>query len=404
MIAMSHPTGNANVRAVLAALDEAQLLDVFFTTLGVRADGLLPRVLPEKLRGQLARRSFSAKRARIEFHPWKELLRLAGRENINNVCFDLDAHVAGELARENRGVTAVYCYEDIARETFRTARSRGWATFYDLPIAYWETSQLLLREEAQRWPAWEPTLVGTRDSEAKLERKTEELSLADVVLCPSRFVLDSLPDAARLNKQCIVAEFGSPSAGLHPVQPPARNAGSPLKVLFVGSLTQRKGLADVFAAMRLLDRRDIELIVMGAPVVPLEFYQKQYPAFRYEAPRPHALVLELMRSCDVFILPSLVEGRALVQQEAMSCGLPLIVTANAGGEDLINEGHTGFLVPIRSPETLAGKIEWFADHRELLPDMRLAAQSKAAEYTWGRYGEKIAATVRSVLAREEVAA
>ena len=391
------------MRAVLAALDEARLLEVFFSTLGVRADSVLSRLLPPKLRGQLARRSYSTRHARLEFHPWKEMLRLAGRENINNVCFDLDAHVASELSSQRGGVTAVYCYEDIARDTFRLARVRGWATFYDLPIAYWETSQRLLREEAERWPEWEPTLVGTRDSNEKLDRKTEELALADVVLCPSQFVLDSLPGDARLSKTCVVAEFGSPAAG-GPFTEAARSPGSPLRLLFAGSLTQRKGLADVFAAMRLLKRSDVELIVMGAPVAPLEFYRKQYPDFHYEAPRPHAEVLELMRSCDVFLLPSLVEGRALVQQEAMSCGLPLIVTANAGGEDLIDEERTGFLVPIRSPESLAARIAWFLDHRNLLPEMRVAARAKAAEYTWARYGEKIVRTVRPALAREEVAA
>ena len=51
-----------------------------------------------------------------------------------------------------------------------------------------------------------------------------------------------------------------------------------------------------------------------------------------------------------------------MQQEAMLCGLPIIVTANAGGEDLIDEGKTGYLVPIDSPEILAEKISWFADH------------------------------------------
>src|ERR1051325_3799338 len=156
--------------------------------------------------------------------------------------------------------------------------------------------------------------------------------------------------------------------------------------------------------MRIRRRSDVELVVMGSPVAPLEFYRKEFPTFIYEPPRPHAQVLELMQSCDVLVLPSIVEGRALVQQEAMSCGLPLIVTPNAGGEDLIEEGRTGFLVPIRSAEKIAEKIAWFADHRELLPDMRQAAVAKASEYTWQRYGEKVLSTVRTALAREEVAA
>jgi glycosyltransferase involved in cell wall biosynthesis len=96
-----------------------------------------------------------------------------------------------------------------------------------------------------------------------------------------------------------------------------------------------------------------------------------------------------MDTCDALVLPSIVEGRALVQQEALSRGLPLLVTANAGGEDLIEPGHTGWLVPIRDPATLAERVAWLADHREALPTMREAAQAMAARRTWGHYTAKI---------------
>src|SRR5258708_32116200 len=99
-------------------------------------------------------------------------------------------------------------------------------------------------------------------------------------------------------------------------------------------------------------------------------------------------VLELMQRCDVLVLPSRAEGRALVQQEALANGLPLIVTKNTGGEDLIVPGETGFLVPIRSPDAIAEKIAWLADHRERLPDMRRAAIRQADEYPWQRYTDR----------------
>jgi glycosyltransferase involved in cell wall biosynthesis len=169
-------------------------------------------------------------------------------------------------------------------------------------------------------------------------------------------------------------------------------------------MTQRKGLADLFAAMQLLGRKDVQLVVMGSPVAPLDFYRDQYPHFDYQPTRPHHEVLELMQKCDLLVLPSLVEGRALVQQEAMACGLPLLVTPNAGGEDLIEEGSTGFLVPIRSPQAIAEKLAWFADHREALPAMREAAQRKAAGYTWEKYGARICSAVRHVLGQEVLAA
>src|SRR5439155_7774549 len=141
-------------------------------------------------------------------------------------------------------------------------------------------------------------------------------------------------------------------------------------------------LADLFAAMKMIDSATVQLVVMGSAVLPLSWYRENFRDFIYEPPRPHSEVLRLMRSCDILVLPSIVEGRALVQQEAMACGLPLVATKNAGADDVIVEGETGFLVPIRSPETIAEKINWCAQNRPLLSGMGIAARRRAAEFTW----------------------
>jgi glycosyltransferase involved in cell wall biosynthesis len=136
----------------------------------------------------------------------------------------------------------------------------------------------------------------------------------------------------------------------------------------------------------------------------MEFYRSQYRDFTYMSTRPHHEVLKLMQSCDVLVLPSLAEGRALVQQEALANGLPLIITENTGGEDLIVSGETGFLVPIRSPGKIAEKISWLADHRDSLPDMRLAAVRKADEYSWRAYADRILSALAASIQNPEGAA
>jgi glycosyltransferase involved in cell wall biosynthesis len=104
-----------------------------------------------------------------------------------------------------------------------------------------------------------------------------------------------------------------------------------------------------------------------------------------------------MQTCDLLVLPSIVEGRALVQQEAMACGLPVITTRNAGADDLIVDGETGFLVPIRSPEAIAQRLHWFASNRSRLSGMGIAAQNRARELTWPGYGEKIVTAIRELI-------
>lgn len=401
----SHPTGNANVRAALVGLFAADLLGEFHTSIASYPGNFWDKLGKNKWGQELKRRSYLEALQPITVqHPVRELVRmLANRLKLNQLsrhetgffCIDKvyraqDQAVAKRLRKSKDRFDGVYTYEDGALETLTAAKELQISLIYELPIAYWHTLRQLLTEEAERLPEWKLTLAGgVSDSEAKLIRKTKELELAELVICPSHFVARSLPENARKQKKIIIAPFGSPPAS--PVKSIGSNdAKKKLRVLFAGSMSQRKGLGDLFAAIRLLKRNDIELVIMGTPQAPMEFYRQQFGGFTHESNRPHNAVLELMRSCDVFCLPSIVEGRALVMQEAMSQGLPLIITPNTGGEDLIDEGVTGFLVPIRRADLIAEKIAWFAGNRSALPDMSRAAQIKAGQLSWARYGKTIA--------------
>ena len=96
-----------------------------------------------------------------------------------------------------------------------------------------------------------------------------------------------------------------------------------------------------------------------------------------------------MKGHDALVLPSIVEGRALVQQEALSCGLPIIVTPNAGGEDLVEEGITGHLIPIRSPEKIVEAISALLTSSINKREIQQLRQKKATQYSWASYAQKI---------------
>lgn len=409
-VLLAHPTTNQFFRHLATSLYEHKLLGVPATCFNWRAEKWqrFSMYLPSGLRRELMRRSFSEKWAgrmisrpglevarllsvRMGWHSW--LAHQRGWCCLDAVYQDFDRWLAKQLTERKDDLDAVYAYEDSSFAVFKRAKELGKHRVYDLPIAYWQTLRTLLGEEKERLPEWKVTLGGgVEDSEAKLERKTQEMELAEVVVCPSHFVVNSLPEEVRLHKKIVMAPFGSPQTTPNEAQTNHLRS-SRMRVLFAGSMSQRKGLGDLMAAMKLLNRSDVELVVMGSLQAPMDFYSSQYEGFTYEPGRPHHMVLELMRSCDVFCLPSIVEGRALVMQEAMSQGLPLIITSNTGGEDLIEEGVTGSLVPIRSPEQIAEKIAWFADHRDMLPDMAEAAKAKAAGFTWYHYGKTIAEAI-----------
>ncbi len=406
-VLLSHPTGNANLRAIANGLVLSENLHSFHTSIAVYPNTLFDYLSNFGPLKELKRRSFHPTLKEFTFtYPyrdlgrsfanklgWKNLIRKeSGVFSIDQIYRSLDLEVSKSIKKYNGDhIHTVYAYEDAALKTFTEAKKRGITCVYDLPIAYWETGRKLMLEEADRHPEWASTLGGgIMDSEEKLEMKTKELELADVVVGPGTFVMNSLPDWA-VKKELIMAPFGSPEPDNSRVFTDSTifKKNRKLRVLFVGSMGQRKGLADLFSAMKILNRSDIELVVLGNLLNSMDFYRREYKNFKYESNRSHDKVLELMRSCDILCLPSIVEGRALVIQEAMSQGLPVIITSNTGGEDLIKEEQTGFLVPIRSPSSIAEKLEWFLDNKETLKDMGTMAKLHAAKYTWENYADQV---------------
>ena len=390
LFVVSHPSGNTFVRALLEKLNGEDLLRSFHTTIGVgrRANPFL---------GALARRrSYLFDDGLISRNWFPELTRLLPfgpisqekkRRLADQSCLSLDSKVAERLHLLSCDV--IHAYEDSAASSFRRAKELGMHRSYELPIAHWATSRRLLAEEAERFPQWEPTLESTREPEEKLARKEEELALANNITCPSEFVLQSIPAEIRVKTPCQVAPFGSPKIPFNDSTKDTARKDGKLKLLFVGSMSQRKGLADLFQAMKLINSPHVSLSVLGQPSLPLSFYREIFPHFEYLTPRSNKEVQNVMNGHDVLVLPSIIEGRALVQQEAMACGLPLIITPNTGGADLIESEKTGFVVPIREPNKIAEKIEWFAKAQKSLPDMSRYCRQKAKEYTWSTYASSI---------------
>lgn len=405
-ILISHPTGNLKVRALINAFNQTGLFAGFNTTLALNSSSFWLKFLRGSLRDELLRRSYPIPVSQITTHPLLEFARLAmpkfgtgryidvrsGTFSIDAVYRDLDRNLAKCLPGmlHKRPFEAIYAFEGGALETFKMAKHLGLKCIYDLPAAYWETSHKLLLEEAERLPVWASTLrLDLKNTKRKLIQKTQELELADIVIGAGDFGINTLPGWS-LNKKIIMAPSCSPGLHCAPNEKPRKLTGNrPLRVLFAGDMSQRNGLADLFEAMKLLNNKNIELVVLGSRLASMKFYREQFPYFTYEDIGSHEQVLKVMSSCDVFCMPSIVEDRDSFMQDAMSCGLPLVGTENSGGAALIQEGYTGFLIPIRSPHSIANRLSWFLENRLAIPLMSSLAREQAINSNWEIYGKTI---------------
>lgn len=408
-VLLSHPNGNQVVRHIVKALNERGLLKEFHTCLHWDERAWLNLFLPRVLKGPLSRRSFSPSvRSIVRTHPWVELGRLTANRFhlgpllrhekgvfcLDAVFRDFDLRVSRRL-QKLPGLQAVYAYEDTAYNTFFEAERLGIKRIYDLPIGYWRAAREIFSEEVRREPEWAQTITGYQDSDEKLARKDEELRKADRVIVPSQFVRKTLERSLLPLAQVRVVPFGFPlfvEGGYSGV--PSRK----LRVLFVGSLGQRKGLSYLFRAFDQMSSPHIELTLIGTKPLyecrPLEVALKRH---RWISTLPHRDVLREMQLHDVLVLPSLFEGLSLVVLEAMSQGLTVIVTPNTGVADIITDGKDGFIIPIRSWEVIAQKLELLACDRELLLSMKTQACRRALEYGWEKYEQGIVSTLEEVL-------
>jgi hypothetical protein len=74
-IALSHPTGNQFVRALISALLEANMLTEFGTTLAIDPEALWLKALPIRMHKEWLRRTFAVKPKQLWTHPLLELAR-----------------------------------------------------------------------------------------------------------------------------------------------------------------------------------------------------------------------------------------------------------------------------------------------------------------------------------------
>jgi glycosyltransferase involved in cell wall biosynthesis len=99
-----------------------------------------------------------------------------------------------------------------------------------------------------------------------------------------------------------------------------------------------------------------------------------------------------MARASVMVLPSIEEGLAMVQGQALACGCPVIATTNTGAQDLFDDGREGFIVPIRKPDAIAEALVRLSLDRPLLDAMSHAARRRVEQIGgWDRYGAQVIA-------------
>jgi glycosyltransferase involved in cell wall biosynthesis len=382
------------------SLLEADALAAFVSNFVFDPDGTLgkalsrfPAPVADRMRRELSRRSIDARllTATERYSGWEVLRTLAEKIGAGAVwtdrIWDISAHHFDRqiASRYVPDCDAIVAFEYTAKESFERAGEMGRAKI--LHIASLENRgyrAIELRERAE-WPELRTPhdAYFDRKFEARQARREREIRLADVIIVNSSLTRRSHIDGGADPAKVFTVPYGAPPP-IDQVRHPG--GANPLRVLWSGSFILRKGATYLMEAWRSLAAgQAARLDIYGRVGVPSAIAAAAPDGVTLHGSVPRARMLAAYAEADVLVFPTLSDGFGMVVTEALSRGLPVITTDQAGAADLIENGKNGLIIPAANAAALADALRWCLDNRPALADMRYMALDTARRRQWRDY-------------------
>lgn len=169
------------------------------------------------------------------------------------------------------------------------------------------------------------------------------------------------------------------------------HAGRP-RILFVGRLARQKGATVLAEAIRHLRTPEVEVLVVGDGPERGAFERIVREAgvadrVRLVGFRPHHEVPAILRTADVFVMPSVYEELGSVLLEAMQAGRPIVASRTGGIPDAV--GDAAELVAPGDPVALAAALDGVLASAPRRAELSMLATERAERYDWSALAEEV---------------
>ena len=284
-----------------------------------------------------------------------------------------------------------------ALQTLKTAARLGIPTVLERPNAHTRFAYEVVGKECERLGVYLPPDHEHAYKSDVLQKEEEEYRLADFLLCPSDFVVQTFLDKGFEKEKLVRHIYGFDEKRFYPDNKP-KDPKRGLTMLSVGVCAVRKGQHFALEAwLKSPASRDGTFLIAGE-VLPA-YAEKLAPMLAH----PSVKVLghrndvpDLMRNSDIMVLPSIEEGFGLVCTEAIGSGcVPLVSDACT---DICRHMENALVHHVGDVEALTQHITMMHEDRALLERLRAAGLSIVPEITWTAAGVKLLQIYREVIA------
>jgi glycosyltransferase involved in cell wall biosynthesis len=287
---------------------------------------------------------------------------------------------ARQVSRERWDV--VHAFSGVAEEVFR-ATGRNAKRLLTRASSHIRTQADLLRQEADR-----TGVALAQPASWIIEREEREYAAADYIMVVSRFCYDTFLHRSVPAGKLLLLPLGVNARvfalSAEMIERRCRRilSGAPLTVLTTGQVSLRKGLYDFSRIAAALNGR-VRFRWIGVTLKEARNLIAKLPECVELLPhQPQSSLPMAYAEADLFLLPTIEDGYPVVLMQAYANSLPLLTTTNCSGPDIIHEGQTGWVLPIRSPEKFIERLLWCDTHREELTHMVRAMTDKFRPRDW----------------------
>jgi len=309
---------------------------------------------------------------------------------------NFDRYVAGRIEKEgsrvSRGDRVFWGFQGSCCSSLKAAEKAGWGTVCELATAHVTAAARILGEEAKLHPEWAGSidnLIFPADYEKRLR---EEPHLSSRVVAASSFTRNTLLEDGVEKERIIVLPLGADTGHIRYIpKEEDKISRRPLRLLYAGTVTQRKGIVYLLEAMKELGAgNDIELHIIGGIQGSAQPFMNYSDYFTWHGPVSQSELFSRYTDYDALVLPTVFEGFGLVIVEAMAAGLPVITTKNSIGPEVISEGKNGYIIPVRDTAALKSVIQNLREKSDNdFLEMRKGAREGALNFSWDEYVNRL---------------
>lgn len=291
--------------------------------------------------------------------------------------------------------------------------ARDLKAFWEVPVVHMFHTLGVMKQRVAR-------TLEEREGEYRLEGELEVLALSDRIVAATQAEMAQLlwlyqADTSKI----VIIPPGVDISHFYPIPedeakefigiPPCERM-----LLFVGRIEPLKGIDTLMQAIAVMKPNNLRVclsVIGGEPEVGSEMENDEMVRLQdlrqniglddlvaFLGKRRQDTLPYYYSAADVVVLPSFYESFGMVALEAMACGTPVVVSQVGGLAFLVQDGDTGFTVPVDDPNALAERLTELLENPDLHQRMGKRAVEFAQDYAWEVIAKRIARLYNNALA------